>query len=108
MRLVVRRGDGATPAPDELTAELACGEAPATQAGRNYLDEVGRDALEVSLTCLPPVTGGPLPGELVAVRDTLAGESWRGRVTAFTLSMTVDERGAGMFSDELAVTRPLP
>ena len=107
MRLTVRRNAGDRPAPDELTAELACSEAPATQAGRNYLDANGQDATETTLTCLPPEAGSPLPGDLVAVEDGTSGETWRAKVTGFTLAQAMDETGAIVESLELVVERPL-
>jgi hypothetical protein len=107
MRQTVQRGAGDVPAPDELTAELACSEAPATQAGRNYLDANGQDMTETTLTCLPPDALAILPGDLLEVDDTTAGETWRGKATAFTLTLAVDDAGAATVTREYTVERPL-
>ncbi|EFL53117.1 conserved hypothetical protein [Solidesulfovibrio fructosivorans JJ]] len=108
MRLTVTRGDGVSPAPDELTAELACSEAPATQAGRNYLDEYGQDAAEVDVTCMPESSVGVLlPGELVEIDDGPAAETWRATVTGIEITLAVADSGAATLTQTLTVERPL-
>jgi hypothetical protein len=108
MRLTVTRGSGASPAPEELTLELACSQAPATQAGRNYLDETGQDTAEMELACRPPTSVGVvLPGSVVAVDDPKTYASWRGLVTGFSVALAVDASGAAAITQTLVVDRPL-
>lgn len=107
MRLTVTRGAGDSPAPDELVAELACSEAPATQAGRNCLDAVGQDHDDVELACRPgDGLASLLPGDLVAVAETEAGRVWRGTVDSFSLELAVDETGAVSLTHTYTVERP--
>lgn len=110
MRLTVARGDGASPAPDELTAELACSQAPATQAGRVYLDgQAGLDRIEVDLSARPETAAGVrLPGQVAAVADP-DGAAWNGYVTAFSLTLAVDaDTGAASLDHQYTLERPQP
>jgi len=108
MRLRVTRGAGDCLAPEELSAGLACSEGPATQAGRNYLDANGVDRLETTLTCIrSDAAGAAMPGDLAAVIDTTAGETWRGKIASFALALEVDDSGAATVSQTIVVERPL-
>ena len=105
LRLTVQRGAGASPDPDELSLDLACSVAAATQAGRNHLDEVGQNVLTVSVTSWP-IDGDvlPLPGEVVAVDD---GETtWRATVTGWSLGIEVQDGGAVLATMTTTVERP--
>jgi len=109
LRLTVSRGDGLVPAPDELSAALACSPAPATQAGRNYLDEYGQSSLSVDVKSWPEGNETwALPGDVVEVADTDRGEIWRGTATAVSLELTVDDTGARLLTETTTVERPMP
>jgi len=108
VRLTVRRGQGASPCPDELSAALACSLAPATQAGRNYLDQYGQNVLAVELESWP-ADGDvlPLPGDVAAVLDSEADGLWHGTVTAISLAVAVQDAGGALVTQTTTLERPI-
>jgi len=107
IRLTVQRGAGVAPCPDELSAALACSLAPATQAGRNYLDQYGQNVLAVELESWP-ADGDllPLPGDVAAVTDPEDDGRWQATVTAFSLSVAVQDGGGTLSTLTTTVERP--
>lgn len=106
MRILVVRGAGASPAPDEQVNALAAGQAPGTQLGRNYLDAHGtaKRLYEIEAAHAGPAL---LPGDLVEIEDGDLGEKFRGRVTAVAIDLAVDDAGALTLTQRYTVERSL-
>lgn len=106
MRILVVRGAGANPAPDEQVNELATGRAPGTQLGRNYLDDRGtaKRIYEIEAAHAGPAI---LPGDVVEIEDGDLGERFRGRVTAVSIDLGLDDAGALTLTQRYTVERSL-
>ncbi len=106
MRIVVTRGAGANPAPDELVDALATSEAAGTQLGRNYLDARGtaKRIYEIEAAHAGPAA---VPGDVAEVEDADLGETFRGLVTATGVEVAVDEAGAATLTQRYTVERSL-
>jgi hypothetical protein len=106
MRIVVMRGAGENPAPDEQVHELATGEAAGTQLGRNYLDARGsaKRVYEIEAAHAGALA---LPGDVAEVEDADIGERFRGLVTGTSLEIAVGDDGAVALTQKYAVERSL-
>lgn len=106
MRILVVRGAGANPAPDEQVNALATGRAPGTQLGRNFLDARGtaKRIYEIEAAHAGPAA---VSGDVVEVEDGDLGERFRGRVTAVGIDLAVDEAGGLTLTQRYTVERSL-
>lgn len=106
MRIVVVRGTGENPAPDEQVHELATGEAAGTQLGRNFLDARGsaKRIYEIEAAHAGVLA---VPGDVAEVEDADIGERFRGLVTGAGLEIAVDDAGALSLTQRYTVERSL-
>ena len=90
MKVEVIRGAGDKQAEDIIDA-LCTAESAGLQRGRNYLDENGFDKtiydMNLSYRLLP------LPGAVAEVSDASLGQTFRGKIIAW--SMQIDAMDAG-------------
>lgn len=80
--VICQRGNGNSPGEDIADPLLTDTQAKLSR-GRAEIDD-GEPLQEVSLTCVH--RPGLTPGQLVEVRDTVMGGSWRGKITSVTHS----------------------
>ncbi|NDY56639.1 hypothetical protein G3N56_07770 [Desulfovibrio sulfodismutans] len=106
MRILVVRGAGSNPAPDEQVNDLATSQAAGTQLGRNFLDDRGtpKRIYEIEAAHAGPAI---LPGDVVEVEDGDLGEKFRGRVTAVGIDLALDDAGGLTLTQRYTVERSL-
>jgi hypothetical protein len=86
----VARAPGDRPATSEISDELLSSEAAGTARGRAYLDDQGSAKLLYTMET-PWPRSLPLPGAVVEVQDASLGETWRGRLTGWAVSVAWGE-----------------
>lgn len=98
----VARAPGNNPAPGLVMDPLCTAPAIARQRGRNFLDEQGFDKLryEAQTPLMPPV----LPGAVASVGLTGFAESFRAKVTGWSLTAGADQAPALAWDLERGLT----
>ena len=84
MKVQVSRSPADNQAED-IVAELANEEIAGKERGRNYLDEFGFNKTDFDLEL--KYLNMPLPGKIVKVDDASLGESFKGKITGWELTI---------------------
>lgn len=106
MKILVVRGAGANPAPGEQVNELTATQAAGTQLGRNYLDARGTSKTIHEIE-VGHAGHAAVPGEVVELLDVDLGERFRGKITAASIDVGVDDAGALALTQRYTVERSL-
>jgi hypothetical protein len=106
MRVEVIRAPGDKYAPD-IIDELCTADNVGRERGRNYLDENGFDKALYELS-LSPVAVMPATGITVAVADASLGETFRGKLIGWSITVSQHTADAPVsIQTQLSIERSL-